>query len=275
VDSTYSKSTFTIVECANCGLHFTNPRPTETAIGKYYDNPEYVSHTDTQEGLLFKIYAFVKNYTLGGKEQLLVSLTNEKMVLDYGAGSGDFTNHLQRKGWNVSAFEPDANARCQIGKKNSSINLVNNLSDISDESLSIVTLWHVLEHVHKLEETLMDFHRILKNNGNLIIAVPNHTSYDAQVYGEDWAAYDVPRHLYHFNPKTIEPLLNQAGFSLTNIKPMWFDSIYVSLLSEKNRGHNGLFAWLRAGTIGMLSNLNTVFRAQKCSSLTYVFKKRI
>ncbi|MBI1287209.1 MAG: methyltransferase domain-containing protein [Flavobacteriales bacterium] len=273
VDSTYSKDTFTIVECVNCGLHFTNPRPTESVIGKYYDNPDYVSHTDTQQGFLFKVYALVKNYTLGKKEQLLSSLTADKTVLDYGAGSGDFSNYLQQSGWSVSAFEPDPNARGLIEKKNPSINLVNTLNEISEASLSVITLWHVLEHVHRLDETLDEFKRILKPNGNLIIAVPNHTSYDAKVYREGWAAYDLPRHLYHFNPKTIEPLLKQVGFELVAFKPMWFDSIYVSLLSEKNRGYNGLIAWLRAGLIGSLSNLKTVFDTSKCSSIIYIFQK--
>lgn len=275
VDSTYSKDSFTIVECVNCGLQFTNPRPTESAIGKYYDNPEYVSHTDTQEGFLFKVYALVKNYTLGKKEQLLSSLTTDKTILDYGAGSGDFSNYLQKSGWSVSAFEPDPYARGLIAKKNTAINLVVRLGEISDQSLPVITLWHVLEHVHRLEETLSEFNRILKPNGNLIIAVPNHTSYDARVYREDWAAYDVPRHLYHFNPKTIEPLLNRAGFELTSMKPMWFDSVYVSLLSEKNRGNSGLIAWLRAGLIGTLSNFSAIFDSRKCSSVIYVYKKHI
>ncbi|TNF27643.1 MAG: class I SAM-dependent methyltransferase [Bacteroidetes bacterium] len=185
VDSTYSKDSFTIVECDTCGLHFTNPRPTETAIGKYYDNPEYVSHTDTQEGFLFKIYALVKNYTLRKKQQLLSSLTKEKSVLDYGAGSGDFSNCLVQSGWSVSAFEPDPKARALIQKKNASIRLVNRLSEVPAESFSVITLWHVLEHVHRLEETLLDFHRTLKPDGILIIAVPNHTSYDAKFYKED------------------------------------------------------------------------------------------
>ncbi len=275
VDSTYSKDSFTIVECDTCGLHFTNPRPTETAIGKYYDNPEYVSHTDTQQGFLFKIYALVKNYTLRKKQQLLSSLTKEKSALDYGAGSGDFSNCLVQSGWSVSAFEPDPKARALIQKKNASIRLVNRLSEVPAESFSVITLWHVLEHVHRLEETLLDFHRTLKPDGILIIAVPNHTSYDAKVYKEDWAAYDLPRHLYHFNPKTIKPLLNRPGFELRSMKPMWFDSVYVSLLSEKNRGTSGLVAWLRAGLIGAISNFSAVFDTKKCSSVVYVFKKRI
>lgn len=275
VDSTYSKDTFTIVVCENCGLHFTNPRPTESAIGKYYDNPEYVSHTDTQEGFLFKVYALVKNYTLGKKEQLISSLTTDKTVLDYGAGSGDFSNYLQHNGWSVSAFEPDTNARGLIEKKNTSINLIDGLGEIPEASLSIITLWHVLEHVHRLDQTLTEFHRTLTTNGSLVIAVPNHTSYDAKVYHRDWAAYDVPRHLYHFNPKTIEPLLNNPGFELTSMKPMWFDSVYVSLLSEKNSGNSGLVAWLRAALIGTLSNLIAIFDTKKCSSIIYVFKKRL
>lgn len=275
IDYTYSKDSFLIVECTTCKLHFTNPRPTEFVIGKYYDSPEYVSHTDTNSGLLFTLYGIVKNYTLKQKRKLLESLTTDKSVLDYGAGSGDFSAELASNDWSVTSYEPDPNARKRILEKHSGIQLANELKSVEKESKSIITLWHVLEHVHELTETVNQFHRILKTNGTLLIAVPNHTSYDAKFYGSEWAAYDVPRHLYHFNPETLEKLMIANGFRLEQIKPMWFDSFYVSLLSEKNSGTSSLIGWPRAFIIGLISNLKALSSTEKCSSVIYILKKAI
>ena len=278
-DYTYSKKPFQLVSCYSCGLLFTNPRPDEKCIGVYYDNPEYVSHTDTNEGLLFRLYRIVKSYTLGKKRLLLEGLSSSKTVLDYGAGSGDFSNELASNGWDVSSFEPDANARQLIRKKNGSIELVDSLGSLKTKSKSIIALWHVLEHVHRLQETVQQFQRILTDDGKLVIAVPNHTSYDAEFYQENWAAYDVPRHLYHFNPSTIESLMESQGFKLVDMKPMWFDSYYVSLLSEKNSSNGGFLksaiGWGRAFIIGSISNLKALDETKKCSSVTYIFEKAV
>lgn len=274
-DQTFSKDRFSIVECGACQLHFTNPRPTEVTIGKYYDSPEYVSHTDTNSGLLFTLYGLVKNYTLKQKRKLLETLTTDRSVLDYGAGSGDFSAELASNDWSVTAYEPDANARKRILEKNSKIELADDLRSVETHSRSIITLWHVLEHVHQLTDTISEFHRILKTDGTLIIAVPNHTSYDANFYGSDWAAYDVPRHLYHFNAATLEKLMRANGFQLKQIKPMWFDSFYVSLLSEKNSNSSVLIGWPRAFIIGLISNLKVFANTKKCSSVIYILKKAI
>lgn len=279
IDYTYSKDVFSLVECSACKLLYTNPRPDELAIGKYYDSPEYVSHTDTNSGLLFTLYGFVKRYTLKQKRKALEVLSNEKNILDYGAGSGDFSNELLQNNWTVSAYEPDPNARKKIEGKNPAINLVGQLSEVGTESKSVITLWHVLEHVHRLNETIHEFHRILKNDGVIVIAVPNHTSFDASFYQTNWAAYDVPRHLYHFSPATLETLLSANGFRLHEIKPMWFDSYYVSLLTEKNINNQGMlkiaFGWLRAFLVGSYSNIKTIASTKNCSSVTYVFKKAL
>lgn len=278
-DYTYSKDVFSIVECSTCKLHFTNPRPTEEAIGKYYDSPEYVSHTDTNSGLLFTLYGFVKNYSLKQKRKLLEGFSIDKSVLDYGAGSGDFSAELATHGWSVTSYEPDSNARKRIVEKHSKIQLADTLKSVETDSKSVITLWHVLEHVHQLTETIHEFHRVLKADGTLIIAVPNHTSYDAEFYDSKWAAYDVPRHLYHFNPSTLEKLIFANGFRLKQIKPMWFDSFYVSLLSEKNVIGpgllNALIGWPRAFLIGLISNLKAISQNSRCSSIIYILKKAV
>jgi len=278
-DFTYSKDSFSIVRCAKCELLYTNPRPDEASIGKYYDNPDYVSHTDTSSGLLFTIYSIVKNYTLKQKRALLEGLTTDRTILDYGAGTGDFSAELVNNNWSVSSYEPDHNARKKIEQKSSSISIIESIESLDSSSMSAITLWHVLEHVHRLQETIKVFHRILKDDGVLVIAVPNHTSYDASFYRSNWAAYDVPRHLYHFNPQTIQTLLSNNGFCLKEIKPMWFDSYYVSLLSEKNSRGSGILTnslgWIRATIIGSISNFRATKANGKCSSVIYVFEKAI
>jgi predicted SAM-dependent methyltransferase len=275
-DYTFSKAIFNIESCVECGLLFTNPRPTESSIGVYYNSPEYVSHTDTQKGLLFRLYRKVKLHTLRKKRKYVESITKERVILDYGAGSGDFCLELSTNGWRVMAFEPDAEARELIRKKTPSVEMADQLSLIPDKSVSIITLWHVLEHVHQLNETLEQFKRILRTDGKLIIAVPNHRSFDAKHYGENWAAYDVPRHLYHFDCDSMGRLMFDHKFKLIDLKPMWFDSFYVSLLSEKNlstyRGGNWLLGWPATLLVGLISNLATIFSVKRCSSITYTFE---
>lgn len=277
IDYTFSKKEFEIDACTQCGLLYTNPRPKESEIGKYYDNPEYVSHTDTQKGLMFQLYRKVKTHTLRQKRRLLESLTNDKTILDYGAGTGDFSLELSNNGWKVTAYEPDPKARQLILSKTNNVELFEDIKSIPDDSISIIVLWHVLEHVHQLNETIVQFYRILKPSGYLIIAVPNHKSFDAQFYKENWAAYDLPRHLYHFDYVSMNKLMENHGLKLTSIKPMWFDSFYVSLLSEKNKRSKNdsgwLIGWPIAAIIGMVSNLVALFATSRCSSITYILKK--
>ena len=277
IDYTYSQRLFSLVKCSSCTLVFTNPRPDESSIAKYYDNPDYVSHTDTKKGVLFTIYSLVKTRALKQKRKLLERKTDGRTVLDYGAGTGDFSAELANNGWSVSSYEPDPTARAKINKKSAKISLTDSINSLETNSYSCVTLWHVLEHVHQLKETILSFHNLLEGNGKLVIAVPNYHSYDAEYYQEHWAAYDVPRHLYHFDFKSMKTLVENQGFKLNEIKPMWFDSTYVSLLSEKNQ--NGastvqtLIGWVRASIIGLLSNISAIREPKRCSSIIYIFEK--
>ena len=276
-DYTYSGSSFRLVKCDSCTLVFTNPIPDEVEIGRYYDNPDYVSHSDTKKGLLFTVYTLVKSRALKQKRLLLETQTTQRTALDYGAGTGDFSAELANNGWSVISYEPHENAREKIHAKASNITLVNSLETLPTGKVSTITLWHVLEHVHRPKETLRAFNRLLSHQGTLIIAVPNYQSFDAQFYKEEWAAYDVPRHLYHFEFDSMKTLVENHGFTLKQIKPMWFDSTYVSLLSEKNVNNpsaiNSMAGWLRAFLIGALSNLLAINKTKRCSSITYIFEK--
>jgi predicted SAM-dependent methyltransferase len=129
-------------------------------------------------------------------------------------------------------------------------------------------MWHVLEHVYHLKRDIAELVRILKPDGSLIIAVPNMSSKDAKQYKEFWAAYDVPRHLYHFQKETIVNLMSQFNLSCKEILPMKFDSYYVSMLSEKYK--NGK---LVSGVLnGLKSNLDA--KSGGFSSQIYVFRKK-
>lgn len=277
-DHSVSKKDFTIDECNSCGLRFTNPRPDDNAIGPYYNSPAYVSHNDTSKGLLFTIYQSVKKYALRNKAGILATYSPGKSLLEYGAGTGDFAGTMQGNGWDVLAYEPDPSANARISTKYPAVSLTANIADITDDSRSAITLWHVLEHVHRLDETLAHFHRILNEDGCLIVAVPNCDSYDAQFHSGYWAAYDVPRHLYHFRPNDLRQLLAKHGFVLVEKKPMWFDSYYVGLLSESYKRPTAgalqkLIRWLGALTVGSISNIKCIEKVDKCSSIIYILKK--
>ncbi len=266
------------MECAACGHRFTNPRPSVDDIGPYYKSEDYVSHNDTSKGLLFTLYQTVKSFTLKRKAHFIQSISQQRSLLDYGAGSGDFAGCMSALDHSVTAFEPDPDARGLLISKYPKVNIASSLPAIPDRSLGVITLWHVLEHVHALDETLQHFRRTLKDDGALIIAVPNCGSYDATYYGSHWAAYDVPRHLYHFRPSDLKLLLERNGFTLTAMRPMWFDAFYVGLLSERYLQTSGKglplpIQWLRAGFVGLLSNLKAFKDNSTCSSVIYVLKK--
>jgi SAM-dependent methyltransferase len=217
----------------------------------------------------------VRNYTLKGKRELIRKTTGleQGVLLDIGAGTGAFTNTMQQAGWNVTGLEPDRIAR-ENALTNYNLNLaeLGELDNLVGETFDAITMWHVLEHVHDLHGYFEKFFEILKPGGRLIVAVPNYTSYDATVYKDHWAAYDVPRHLYHFSPKSMQVLLEKEGFMLETIKPMWFDSFYVSMLSEKYKhGKNNL---LSAVWKGLVSNIKAMSDTTKCSSVIYIIRKK-
>jgi 2-polyprenyl-3-methyl-5-hydroxy-6-metoxy-1,4-benzoquinol methylase len=274
-DYTVSNEMFEVCHCSNCTNKFTQNIANQDGIGKYYQSDNYISHSDTSKDFISKIYHAVRNITLKKKRKLIISLTNKTQgnLLDVGAGTGAFTNTMQQFGWKVTALEPDETARA-VAKQKYNIELQNPsmLYNLPKENFDAITLWHVLEHIHTLKEYLQQFHIILKKDGKLLIAVPNYTSYDAQHYQEFWAGYDVPRHLYHFSPTGMEKLANDMGFKLVAAKPMWFDSVYVAMLSEQYK--TGKPSLIKAFIIGMISNAKAVFNNKKCSSVIYILEKK-
>ncbi len=273
-DHTVSQEMFEVWHCDGCSNRFTQLVPDVASIGPYYQSADYISHSDTHNGLINRLYHLVRNYTLHSKRKLMSRVTGKRngSLLDVGAGTGAFAHEMETAGWNITGLEPDAMARQNaLNKYQLNLREPEALYELQAEQFDLITMWHVLEHVHDLHGYLEKFAQSLKPDGKLVIAVPNYTSHDAIVYQQYWAAYDVPRHLYHFSPEGLTQLGQLKGFRLVNTYPMWFDSFYVAMLSEKYK--NGKGNLLRALWNGAASNLKTLSNSGKCSSLVYVFEK--
>lgn len=274
VDDTVSKELFTVVHCNTCQNRFTNNVPSQDTIGKYYKSDAYVSHSESSASFINWVYLRVRNFTLLSKKKLIESFTqpNQRTLLDVGAGTGAFASYMQAANWAVTGLEPDADA-IAVAQKNNQISLqpIANLFTLPHGSYDIITMWHVMEHVHQLHDYMAQLAKLLAPQGKLIIAVPNYTSKDAEIYGKDWAAYDVPRHLYHFSPQGMNYFAEKHGLRVKTIKPMWFDAVYVSMLSEKIK--TGKPSLIKGLINGIRSNLQTLTNTEKCSSVIYIISK--
>ena len=279
-DYSISGRSFSIWECANCTLRFTQDVPDSASIGPYYKSENYISHTNTSMGFVNRLYQIVRKRTLRQKRRLICKTTGKQRgtLLDVGSGTGAFVNEMKQNGWEVTGLEPDEDAR-RVAKESFHCELKSTdvLLSLPENAFDAITLWHVLEHVHDLKNYLHQFKKLLKPDGRLVIAVPNYTSFDASVYRQYWAAYDVPRHLYHFSPLSMKLLVHKNGMRIIEYKPMWFDSFYVSFLSSKykNSGQDrqGKTNWLAASWNGFVSNLQALLDKRKCSSVIYIISK--
>jgi len=275
-DHTVSGESFQVMECRNCTLRFTQDVPDAQSIAPYYKAEGYISHTDTSKGLINRVYKMVRQRTLVNKRRLIEKYTGLQKgdLLDVGSGTGSFVNEMTQSGWRVEGLEPDEDAR-KLAAQQYDIQLADTgrFYQLKPGSFDALTLWHVLEHVHDLKGYVQQLKNILRQTGKLFIAVPNYTSEDAGRYGEYWAAYDVPRHLYHFSPASMQLLMEKNGLKIIQCKPMWYDSFYVSLLSSKYK--NGKTNWPGAAWIGLHSNLKALGDVRKCSSVIYVVAKEV
>jgi 2-polyprenyl-3-methyl-5-hydroxy-6-metoxy-1,4-benzoquinol methylase len=270
-DYTVSGESFAIVECDNCKLNFTNPRPSQNDIKSFYESEDYISHSDKSHSIYDLAYRTVRYFTLKAKVRLVNNLnTKKKTILDYGCGTGNFLASCKKASWSVTGIEPNEKARA-IATSETGEDIYANIDEIpGDTEFNIITLWHVLEHIHDLKEAIKLLKKRLKKNGYLILALPNNQSWDAQQYGEHWAGYDVPRHLYHFNPETVKKLAELHEMKIKRIVPQKMDAFYISLLSEKYM--NGANNPYKAILNGFKSN-NNASKNNQYSSLVYILRR--
>lgn len=266
-DHSVSGEIFTLQYDEELHMFFTKPKPSEVDLPSYYESEDYISHTDGSRSLFERVYQAVKQITLSRKHSLLKKyVSTQGTVLDIGAGTGDFLAYLFKKGWSIQGVEPSKQARTLATKKD--IVLQNDLPQ-DQSTYDAITMWHVLEHVYDLETQWSWLKKHLAKDGTLFIAVPNFESQDATFYGATWAAYDAPRHLYHFSKKAIKQLALKNELEVVAIEPMKFDAYYVSLLSEKYK--YGRMRYVSAFYNGWISNWKAR-RSGAYSSLIYVIK---
>ncbi len=266
-DFSVSQEEFELFQDVSKELLYTHPIPED--LDKYYDSEDYISHTDADRTLFDKLYQLAKRYSLGKKERHARRYCRgKKTLLDIGSGTGDFVLFAKQKQWRAIGVEPNEKAVKKSTTKGIQVYLT--LEDLKEESFRIITLWHVLEHLPKLEESIAKMHKLLDEQGTLIVAVPNFRSFDAQYYGPYWAAYDVPRHVWHFSKQAIQEIFDAHGLRLIKTIPMWLDAYYVAILSERYKGSKWPF--LKGILIGCISNLKAMV-SKEWSSHIYVLRK--
>ncbi len=273
-DTLVTGNRFTIETCRHCGFLFTNPRPKQEEISKYYHSEAYISHTVKKQSLMDRIYFGVQKIMLARKINLLKKHTkpNFRKLLDYGCGTGAFLNQASLSSFVTVGYEPEHYAR-KIAQ-NKGLDVAGKKEKVlgnNTQTYHVISLWHVLEHLHEYPSILNDFYTKLNPGGILLIAVPIANSADAQHYKNHWAAWDLPRHLYHFTRESLVKGCNQTGFKLIENKGMPFDSYYISWLSEQNKKNP--VAPLNAFLLGTWSNANAMIGQTPWSSEIFVFKK--
>lgn len=269
-DYTVTHQTFGLLYNDDLQMLETFPKPKSNELHKFYESDDYISHTDSKKNWFDQLYQLVKNITIKQKINLLNSFgLSNKNILDIGAGTGDFLQAAQKNGWSVTAVEPNQAAAQLVTNKK--VNCVANTTGLANNSFDVISMWHVLEHVPDLTLQFKELKRLLKKDGVVIIAVPNYKSFDAKHYARFWAAFDVPRHLWHFSQNSIKLLAQKNGFKVIQTLPMKFDAFYVAMLSEKYQSGN--INWINAFYIGLKSNWKAKKTGQY-SSLIYVLKNQ-
>jgi 2-polyprenyl-3-methyl-5-hydroxy-6-metoxy-1,4-benzoquinol methylase len=262
---------FDIVECEACSIRTTTPFPDKKIIGNYYSSDDYISHDDKVSGIFDSIYGLVRTYQLNKKKKLIGKYFNKSngKILDIGCGAGDFLQYMKENHWNINGVDTSNKAR-KIAKKKLNIKVMDPKDWINNkEKYDVITCWHSLEHVHEPWVYLDKIKKSLTLDGFLIVALPNYQSTDAKIYKEFWAAYDTPRHLYHFTIKSMNKTIKPHGLNIESIYRMNFDPFYVSMLSAKHMGKSfmsGLINGFKSWTL-------SIFSKDKCSSLIFIIKK--
>ncbi len=274
-DHLISRQEFELYKCTQCGFIFTHEYPEEKEIGRYYDSENYISQDDRAKGIINKAYVAVRDIMLQRKLRIVEIATGliRGNILDIGCGTGYFAGTMKEAGWIVTGIEPNKKAR-DFGVSRFGIQVLSpdRISDLPDKSFDCITMWHVMEHLYDPKWYSDEISRLLQPNGICLAALPNSDSSDAGYYAGHWAAFDVPRHLWHFNPSTVELFWAKKGFEVVRIECLALDVFYISILSEKNKGSR--LPFIKGLGIGGFFALKSAFNKNKCSSLIYFLRKK-
>ena len=264
VDHFLTKEKFKIQTTSVPGLLQTNPTPTKEDINKYYKSERYISHNSRKRGVFFFFYRLLRSVNFYTKYRFLSRTNDNRNVLDFGSGEGYFLNMLKKRGLNACGVDPSVTSLLPNVYKSIFAEQLNS------QKFSHITAWHSIEHVHELEKTISRMYDLLDEKGTIIVATPNYLSFDARYYKSFWAAYDVPRHLWHFDKKSLKEVFENKGFKLIKSSPMLLDAYYVSLLSESYK--KSIFKIFKSIFVGTISN-TLAFFTKEYSSNVFVFKK--
>lgn len=271
-----SGENFPVCECTDCQFRFTNNFPSEDIIGRYYNSPDYISHSDSDKGVVNRLYHHFRKRMLKKKVALVAGAAKHSTLrlVDIGCGTGYFLQTAKERGWSVSGIEKDEKAR-ESATARSGLKVYDeeSLWQMEPSSFDVVTLWHALEHMEKLNETIVKIKEIISPEGLIVLALPNCQSFDTKIYTDYWAAYDIPRHLWHFSPDSVTQLFAKHNLTIVKKVRMPLDAFYISLLSEKYKGSNLLIRYGRAFAVGMVGYLKSLVNINQSSSVIYIAKK--
>ncbi len=275
-DHFVSRKDFAVFKCSSCDFLFTQDYPEEIDIAQYYESDNYISHSDTSAGISNKLYRIARSVMLGKKKNLIINATGLKKgtILDIGSGTGYFAATMKKAGWMTKGIEINEKAR-NFSRSHFllEIDSPDKISAYMANSFDCITLWHVLEHFHDPFKNISDIYRLLKPGAICVIALPNCNSYDAKHFNRFWAAWDVPRHLWHFNPATFRLFSEKAGLSLEKLRSLPLDVFYISMLSEKYKGSG--FSFIKGMTKAKWFAFLSFFNKRRSSSIIYILRKPV
>ena len=275
-DHAVSNETYSLQRCGSCGLIFTIAPPDSQDKQTYSKLDQELNRADNPRKRLDRLYYYARILNIRRKIRLIERLTrvSSGKLLNYGAKSGYFSSRMTDRGWKVTSLEEYHEQRIfSLEMFHHRMMDIDEIDSLPPGSFDAVTLWHTLEHQedpHTLIEKLI---RLLKPNGLLFAAVPNTDSLDAAWYGSQWAAWDVPRHLLHFNTTSMIRFGLAHNLVLMHHERMPFEAFYIPMLSEKFKGNRhpiitgavrGLKFWHKTNT-----------DREKSSSIVYVFRKNM
>ena len=266
-DYLVSNEKFEIVWSKYKGIAKTYPKPLKNNLKEYYNSENYISHNPKAIGLISLVYLAIRSLMNRNKLKMIKPfLSKNDKVLDFGSGSGSFLYKLNFK-YESYGVEPNDFARSTSLAKG--LRVVSAMKEYK-EKFKMIFLWHSLEHVYDINKTINEFSQKINSKSILVIALPNIRSFDAKKYKSFWAGYDVPRHLWHFTEEGIIDFLEKKKFKFIKKRPLFWDAIYISYLSEKYR--KSKFSLIKGAFWGIISNL-TAIKTGEFSSKVYFFRK--